>query len=231
MPKLPGTLALAPFSLSFFNPKSGKYQTVSAAPVTLRITPGDPSLAVGGKAESETNTVKAVARDINFIKPDKHVLASVNRQLYRNPFFYFFYLLPIGIFAAAVIIKRRHDTIEQDRGLKRKINAWRHAQKRIEQASKAEGAGNPAEFCGHLSESVVQFIGDRLNLDAGALTAGDFEEQLQRAGVAPDFAARVRRTLELCDFARFSSTGSDHGLRQKLLADTREMLTTLRDII
>ncbi|MHB9030141.1 MAG: BatD family protein [Candidatus Latescibacterota bacterium] len=231
MPKLPGTIVLPPFSLSFFNPGSGKYQTVSTSPVTLRVTPGDPSLAFGGKTENEQNTVETVARDINFIKPDKLTLTSVNRQLYLNPVFFFFYFLPIGIFAAAVIIKRRHDAIEQDRGLKRKVNAWRHAQKRLEQAAKAEGAGNPAEFCGHLSESVVRFIGDRLNLDAGALTAGDLEERLQCAGVAPDTATRVRRTLELCDFARFSSTGSDHGLRQKLLADTKEMLTTLRDVI
>jgi hypothetical protein len=231
MPKLPGTMVLSPFTLSFFNPKSGKYQNVSTSPVTLRVTPGDPSLAAGGKTESARNTVDTVARDINFIKPDKDTLASKDSQLYHNPVFFLLYCLPMGIFAASIIIKRRHDAIERDRGLKRKVNAWRHAQKRIEQASRAEGAGNPTEFCGHLSESVVRFIGDRLDVDAGALTAGEIEERLQRAGVAPDSAARIRRTLELCDFARFSSTGSDPGLRQKLLDDTKEMLAILRDTI
>ncbi len=231
MPRFHGTIVLQPFSITFFDPKSGKYQKVSASPHTFKVSPGDPSASAPGNAENERGQVEAVARDINFIKPDKKILVSTDRHLYLNPFFPLFYFLPLALFATAIVMKRRHDKIERDKGLRRKVNAWRHTQKRLDQAARAEAQGNPAEFCGHLSEAVVRFIGDRLNLDAGALTAGALEEQLRHAGVEPGVAERIRKTLELCDFARFSSTGTDPGFRQKLLSDTKEMLLTLRDAI
>lgn len=231
MPRIPGVMTLQPFSLSFFNPKTGKYQTVRTGTLTFRVAPGDPSLAAGGGAADTRSTVAEVAQDINFIKPDKRTLESANARMYRNPAFWLLYILPLGMFIAAVAVKRRYDAIERNSGLKRRLRAWKHAQTRLEHAVRAERAGRPVEFCGFLSEALVRFIGDRLNVDTGSLTAALIEERLTGAGVAPELAENVRKILELCDFVRFSSTGSDPELRMKLLADTRELLTTLRDTI
>ncbi len=232
MPKAAGTITLQPFSLSFFNPKDARYQTIRTEPISLSVTPGDPAVSSsGGVVVESRNTVEAVASDINFIKPDKTALASVDRRLYGNPLFAFFYLLPAGLFAAALVIKRKRDAIERNSGLKRRLNAWKKAQPRLEQATRAENAGNPAEFCGHLSEALVRFIGDSLNLDTGALTAAAIEDRLKNAGASPEVAERVRKALELCDFLRFSSTGADPELRRKLLAETQDILTILRETI
>ncbi len=231
MPRSPGAITLRPFSLPYFNPKTGKYHTVSAEPITLVVTPGDPALASGGNARDTRGREEKIADDINYIKPDKRTLASVDRRLYLNPLFSFFYLFPGVIFAAALIIKRRHDAIERNSGLKRKLNAWRNARERLDKAVRAESEGGSAEFRGYLSEAVVRFIGDRLNTDAGALTTTALEGLLRNAGVPPETAARVRKMLEMCDFVRFSSAGTGPDIRKALLADAREILTTLRDMI
>ena len=39
----------------------------------------------------------------------------------------------------------------------------------------------------------------------------------------------IRKTLEMCDFVRFSSDGSGYEMRKKLLYDTREILNKLKE--
>jgi hypothetical protein len=91
--------------------------------------------------------------------------------------------------------------------------------------------GETVEFCGHLSEAVVRFIGDRLNVDTGALTIGSLEDTLLRNGVSSELAEKVRKTLELSDFVRFSSTAAGRELPQTLLNDARDILQSLRETL
>ncbi len=231
MPKFAGTVTIQPFSLSFFNPRTGKYGTVSTDPVTLRVAQGEMTASSDGEGGVSHNQVEAIARDINFIKPDKRMLADADGKLYTNPLFYFFYLVPLGVFGAAVVLKRKRDAIERDSGLKRSIDAWRCAQYRLDKAAQAESHEEIALFCGCLSEAVTGFIGDRLNIDTGAMTALNLEERLRSGGVTDELALRVRKVLELCDFARFSPSAVEHGFRDRLRDEVRTILTQLREVI
>lgn len=231
MPKFPGVITLQPFSLSFFNPRDKKYHTISTSPFTLRITPGEPSSAGQGSRVDRRNAVVKIGSDINFIKPDKSNLVSLSRRLYSNWFFYLFYIIPSGAFAATFIIKRRRDKLEQNTGLKRKLNAWKHSEKRLDHAARLLEKGDTHGFCTRVSEAVIEFIGDRLNLDPGALTTGKLEEILCSHTVTPETAEQIRKTLELCDFARFSSAGADSHIQERLLDDAKSILTTLRETL
>jgi hypothetical protein len=231
MPKFSGTTTLQPFSLSFFNPKTGKYNTVTTPPITFHITPGEVTAADAGSGSDTRNMVETIANDIRFIKPDRSVLASSSRKLYENSMFYLAYAVPLCAFAAAFALKRRRDAIERDSGLRRKLNSWKEAQRKLEQAVHALNSDETVEFCGHLSEAVVRFIGDRLNTDTGALTTGAIEEILIENGVLPELAEKVRKTLELSDFVRFSSTAAGNELPRTLLHDARDILQSLRETL
>ena len=111
------------------------------------------------------------------------------------------------------------------------MNAWKCAQKHLDQAAQADKHEEIALFCGCLSEAVIGFIGDRLNIDTGVLTAVSLEERLRSGGVSAELAARVRKVLELCDFARFSPSAVEHGFRDRLRDEVREILTQLREAI
>ncbi|MFA6470463.1 MAG: BatD family protein [Candidatus Latescibacterota bacterium] len=231
MPKSPGVITLQPFSLSFFNPRDKKYHSLSTNPFTLRVTQGDASSAEQGSRVDRRNTVVKIGSDINFIKPDKSNLVSSNTKLYSNWFFYLFYIIPSAAFASLFIIKRRRDKLEQNTGLKRKLNAWKHAEKRLDHAARLLEKGDTHGFCTHVSEAVIEFIGDSLNLDPGGLTTGELENILCSHTVTPETAEHIRRTLELCDFARFSSAGTDNHIQEKLLDDAKSILTKLRETL
>ena len=74
-------------------------------PVTLKVAQGQTVSSSGGEGGVNHNQVEAIARDINFIKPDKRTLADADSKLYKNPLFYLFYLVPLGIFGAAFFLK------------------------------------------------------------------------------------------------------------------------------
>jgi hypothetical protein len=231
MPKFPGVVTLQPFSLSFFNPRDKKYHTLSTDSVTFRITPGETASSGQSDKVDRRNAVVRIGSDINFIKPDKARLMNSNERLYANGFFYFFYIIPSVAFVAAFLVKRRRDTLELNRGLKRKLNAWKQAEKRLEQAARLLEKGETFGFCAHVSEAVVEFIGDSLNIDPGALTSGEMEEILINHSVTPETAEHIRRTLELCDFVRFSSAGADNSAQRRLLDDAQSIISTLRETL
>lgn len=231
VPKFSGTVTIKPFVVTFFNPKSGKYQSASTAPIELKVTPGDVSAAENTTPGGERNTVETIANDIRFIKPDLQLLENRDRQLIKNPLFYLSYVVSLALFATAFVFKRRRDAIERDTGLRRKLAAWKNTQRLFDLAEQDLSRNETAAFCGHLSEALVKFIGDRLTIDTGALTCGAIEDCLKQRGVDPVLAEKIRKTLELADFVRFSSSAAGRDVQDKLLADAREIVQTLRETI
>ncbi|MBN1291977.1 MAG: protein BatD [Candidatus Latescibacteria bacterium] len=229
MPKSPGEINLKPFTLSYFNPAENTYETVSTNTLNLKVTPGefvDSDIISGG---NRRNTIENIAQDIHYLKPDKITLGNAKKYVVSNQLYYLLYVLPFTLFSTAFIVKRRRDTIERNSGLKRKLNAWKTVQKRLNEASLLMSKNDRAAFYGKLSETITDFIGDRLNIDTGALTAGVLDDILSSNSVEKSLAERTRKTLELCDFFRFSSTGSGQEMQDKLLRNTIEILDKLKE--
>ncbi|MCE5251813.1 BatD family protein [bacterium] len=231
MPKFQGNISIEPFSLSFFDPEDHSYHTVSTQAIALKVTPGNPEAAGAVSGGDQRNSIDNIARDIRYIKPDKVILNNTRKQLYTNMVFYCIYFLPFTFFVAALVLKKRRDTIERNTGLKRRLKSWKKAQKKLEEASHKMNKGETAAYYGALSESITDYIGDCLNIDTGSLTTAALNEILRKNAVDPDMAEHIGKTLELCDFFRFSSSGSGHEMQQKLLEDTRTILARLREVI
>jgi hypothetical protein len=115
--------------------------------------------------------------------------------------------------------------------LKRRLKSWKKAQKHLEEVARSRDKRETAPFYGNLSEIITDYIGDRLNIDTGALTAAFLDDMLRKNNVDPGLSEHIRKTLELCDFFRFSSTGSGREMQEKLLQDTRDILTRLREVL
>ena len=86
-------------------------------------------------------------------------------------------------------------------------------------------------LCGKLHEAITFYIGDMLNIDVGALTAGDLEQFVKNNGIAPEFAERIRKTLEMCDFVRFASVGTEQKIRENIMKDTRDIIIKLKETL
>jgi hypothetical protein len=57
------------------------------------------------------------------------------------------------------------------------------------------------------------YLGDRLNIPVGGITASVVDEQLVPRGVNAELADRVRACFEACDTARFAGGGADTSIQ------------------
>lgn len=230
MPKYAGAITIGQFSFSYFDQFEKTYHTVSTNNINLTVLPGEDNGLVQQTGSSSQEAV-TIATDIHYIKPNKTSLRSSSHHLYLNPYFYTFYLVPLMVFTSALIVKRRQTHIERDSSLKRKLYAYKNAQKTLSKAVKLLKKEEDSLFYGKVSETLISFIGDKMNVETGTLTSQTIEQLLNQYGVSEDLTGRVRKMLELCDFVRFSSQEYGHKTQENLLKDTRAIINELNEVL
>jgi len=231
IPKKQGITAVEPFSLTFFNPEDNNYHTVFTQPLELNVVPGDAIAASGTVDGDRRGSIEKIAADIRYIKPNKEILENTRKHIYSSSYFYLLYILPLVMLITSFAVKKRQDTIERNTGLKRKLNAWKNAQKRLNEASKMLNNNDIKGLYGKLHEAITFYIGDMLNIDTGTLIAVDLERFVRNNGIAPEFAEHIRKTLEMCDFVRFASVGAELKARGNIVQDTRDIIARLKDAL
>ncbi|HDY90061.1 MAG TPA: protein BatD [bacterium] len=231
IPRQQGDVSIEPFSLPFFNPEDKSYHTVTTQTIELKVVQGD-AIAFGETDDNNLrDSISKIAPDIRYIKPDKKILKSISKYWYSSMFFYLLYILPLAAFITSIFVKKRQDEIERNTGLKRKLNAWKNAQKRLDNASEVLKTGDIKGFCGKLHESITFYIGDMLNVDTGTLTSTGLEKIMKNNGISPELAERISKTLEMCDFVRFASVETGTGTHESILNDTRDIISKLRETL
>ncbi|MFC1485543.1 BatD family protein [Candidatus Latescibacterota bacterium] len=230
IPRQQGHTVVEPFSLSFFNPADEQYHTASTEPIELTVLAGSQASAGGSSVNQQNAGHVRIASDIRFLKPDKTSLQSMSPYGNDTWLFSLLYLIPAGIFITSVHYKKRRDKIERDRALKRRLHAWKTAQNQLKEAHTILAQNDEKAFCGKLYECITGYIGDMLNIDTGAQTIKNLEQILTDHGVLQEQAQNLRKILEMCDFVRFSSTGTKHDVHETILQETAGHLNRLRNL-
>src|SRR5690554_7695180 len=83
IPRHSGTFEIPPVNYSIFNPKAGKYQTLTSKPITLTIERGEGDEIAGSASPAASNSrinredVKFLGKDIRFIKTNEVKLTPI----------------------------------------------------------------------------------------------------------------------------------------------------------
>ena len=110
--------------------------------------------------------------------------------------------------------KKRSDKLRGDIAYARRLRAARDARKFLSAATNYD----------EVQHALQNYLGDRLNIPAGGITASVVEEQLLPRGVSSELAASLKGCFESCDTARFAG-----GSGGTTLAATREEVERLID--
>jgi hypothetical protein len=95
---------------------------------------------------------------------------------------------------------RRVRRLRNDHGYARKRSARRRALRRLREA-RHEGAPRQAEAT---AQALGDYVADRCNLPAGALTSTEAVERLRQARLEPDLVAEVEGLLAACEQLRYA---------------------------
>src|SRR5208283_5134407 len=81
--------------------------------------------------------------------------------------------------------------------------------RRTRAAKKARKLLTSATSYDEIQRALQQYLGDRLNIPVGGITAAVIDEQLVPRGGNGELAARAKACFEACDTARFAGGGAD----------------------
>ncbi|MBK8575415.1 MAG: protein BatD [Elusimicrobia bacterium] len=100
-PEVSGDLTFPPLSLSFFDPQTKEFRTVSTKPLTLSVAPADPTAASGSGVSftAVSEGLKEMGRDIRFIKT-QGVVGPQKGPIQNRPWFPYVQLAPGLLFGA-----------------------------------------------------------------------------------------------------------------------------------
>ncbi|HEY4417220.1 MAG TPA: BatD family protein [Verrucomicrobiae bacterium] len=190
------------FSFSFFNPEEGRYHTLyqPAVPLIVKAVSATtlPPLVKNAPPENQT------PRDILPIKQSPGVIEKASQPLIARPIFLAAQSVPVVAFLAALIWRRRTDSLANNPRLRRKLQVAQLVQDGLVDLKKFAAENKPDEFFALLFRLLQEQLGERLDCPATAITENVVEENsiLRRA---PDsMRDGLRELFQLCNQARYA---------------------------
>lgn len=199
---------------SFFNPDTGKYQTILKGPFPLNVLAPDKredfkiidshASAVLTSAEKE----EKLGRDIVYIKPEAGKLSKQGEYLYKNKTFLLLQVFPFLFFSVIYIQELRSRRLKTDLRYARKLSAPKKARTGLNKAGNYLSQGRNKDFYDTLFSSLREYLGDRFHLPSQAITIDIIDAVLKPKGASIETLNKLRDIFNDCDTARYSSLES-----------------------
>ena len=205
IPEQGGMMEIPPVRFAYFDPHAAQYQVLESAPIFIHSEGSVEEDAVESYGLSRRD-IEAVGQDIRHIKPDTDSLQGAF-ALHRSVLFWTVQgMLPV-VFFALFFWQRHQHRLQGDVAYARQRRAKGQAGRRLQRADELLAAGDSAGFHSAVQAAVLEFLADRLNLQAAGLTSEDCAEALAGRGVDAETIESLRDLLVRCDYARFAPTG------------------------
>ena len=214
IPKSTDVKEIPEVRLTYFDPVAKAYRTATQSPIKLMVKAGSggQTTVVGG-TNIRLRPEEKLGQDIVYLKGDPGP-AAPTVPLCGTPTFWALNIMPVVALCGGIGWKRRTDRLRGDVAYARRTRAARNAHKLLASATSYD----------EVQRALQNYLGDRLNIPAGGITASIVDEQLAPRGVNGELAARAKACFEACDTARFAGGGTDAGV-----PETRETVEQLID--
>jgi hypothetical protein len=226
VPHRRGEYTLGPVAFSYFDPARKVYAEAKSQPITISVTQGKEIAASANRVMSQRE-IADIGSDIRHIKGGSAPLRSENDFLYKHPWFWLLFSPSPVAFAMLMLVRTRSRRLATDATLKRKTLAGAQLKRRLKEANEALKQRNSKEFYKALSQAVVGFASDKLNVEFRGLTLEDAKAQLRKRGISEASVAEYEKVLQMCDFGQFGGGARDEKAWKESLDATENLLRML----
>jgi hypothetical protein len=225
VPKAPGRQTIPPFSFSYFDAATEKYETVSTPELALDVTSGTGGIS-SSPVLSEANKQELVRRgtDINFIKLAPGNFEAGEKPVYRKSWFYLIVFLPLLFNAGIFVYQLQKTRSESDAITVRMRKARRNA---LDRLRKAEKQAEPRRFYDLAAAAFSGYLADRFRMSEIELTEDNVELNLLKNSVPQEIIEETKACLRECDFGRFVSATRSREKTNTLSARIRKNIDHL----
>ena len=196
IPQTDGEHIVPAIKITFFDPKERRFETVSTT--AMKFVATQTSSAV---EHAQSGGLKVTGSDIRYIKPDAQ--RPYNQPMSAGWLLVIPYVFSVFLLGVSVLYRRHQARLLSDRAYARKVRSSRLLKKRFNEVKQHMMKNREREFHTALSKVLLGYVGDRYNLDVGALTNESIVEELRKRDVPPEAIEDLAYLLEQCDM-RFS---------------------------
>jgi hypothetical protein len=203
IPRKTGTYTIPSAEISFFNPQTGKYNTLKTPELTYQIAQGDETTDAQVFDPSH-DQVKVLSKDIRYIKTSDYKLYTKGYLFAGSPLFWILLILPLILLVTIWFIWRQRIRELADVMLTRRKRANKLATMKLKKAYSAFKKNDKSLFYEEIHGAWVGYLGDKLSIPTAILTRDLAKERLLERGVSEDVIASLSDILDNCEMARFA---------------------------
>ena len=225
---------IPPITLSYFNTRTGRYETTSSAaiPITVHATKvvtavdaeGSAAGPMGSPLESWKEGIAYNYEGPAMLEPQEFGLASA----LKSPTWLAILIGPLAAYAGLVstmIARRRR---EADTESRRARTAFRRFKGRLD-AVRKEGASGAA-LCEKVLGAMRDYLGDKLAMPGATLTAVDVERILVEKGVSAETVASIKAFMGSCEAGAYAGDHSVAGDREAFIRKALDAARALEKV-
>ncbi len=204
MPESASIHALPAFSFSFFNPDDGRYHTLTQPSEQLTVHAGGtapmPTMIAAAKNSAPENQTP---QDILPIKENLGTLAQISSPFVARPVFLAVQTAPVLAFLAALVWRKRTDSVANNPRLRRRRAVAHLVQIGIGDLRTFAAENNSELFFTTLFRLLQEQLGERLDCPASSITEAATEDLAAR-GAPESLLNDLRELFQLCNQARYA---------------------------
>lgn len=210
-----GDFIIPALEYSYFNPKLGKYVTLSSAEYLIHVSPDQTAASSSGPNAAlvsgmNKEDIKFLGRDIRFIKLGGHGLKPEGRVFMFSGLWWLLLVVLVGVaigvgswLGSYLKQMRNESTLKGRRANKVALMRLRAAEKYMQEA-------NTKGFYEEMLRALWGYMGDKLNIPVADLTKESIRESLSKRSVASEAIEQFTATLTDCEYAQYAPSGSGH---------------------
>ncbi|MEO0156576.1 MAG: BatD family protein [candidate division WOR-3 bacterium] len=220
IPQMDGEHIIPEIKISYFNTKTKGYEVLKSEKLKFIATG-----VVKGSIVTDVGGMKILGSDIRYIKCDKNTIKSES----ENPSKFYLLLYPISIllFGIAFLYQRHQSRLMQDRAYARRFMSGKLFKKRFQEVALYLKKNDQKNFYGALSKAIINYIGDRFNLDTGALTTDQLKQELLNRKLKPELIEELFEIVNKCDTIAYSPISSTDLPMNELFEKTKKLMENL----
>ncbi|RPI02667.1 MAG: protein BatD [Calditrichaeota bacterium] len=206
IPRFPGEQRIKPIRFAYFDPEARQYKTAVAPELVLRVTQGSSTFTGSPQVGLGKEEVQYVGQDIRYIKLSNVRLLPVGYRIYNRFTFFAAFLFPFISIAVAFMYKKHVDKLSGNEAYARSRKANAMAMRRLSRSKSLLEPGRQKEFYGEVSNALVGFAADKLNLSKAGIISSELEQAFKSREISEELTHEYVDLIHFCDFQRFAPT-------------------------
>lgn len=203
VPATVGEFTIPAIEFSYFEPEAKKYITKRVESIKIKVNPAKSSVTPQGEGLVVREEVQSKGTDIRFIKTNI-LPRSEKPLLFKNKLFLFVHLLPVIFFLVLLQVKSGRERLLKDVGYARARSAPSKLKRGLMNCMQL--LDKPEEFYPRLSRTIVNYVGDKLNIPSPGLTKEKIAESLREKNVEESKISELINLLKRSEQSQFGQS-------------------------